>query len=129
MDVKLYANQGLLDMIGKKNTKNKTKELETDDDKKKFVEDLVKFSKEAKESRKEQLLSGVFQSSNEQTQTDSLSKYINKLKKQHNSLKSQMSNLNLQDRKSIQGQISFVESQLQTLELKRIEILRAEAGL
>lgn len=128
MDVKLYANQGLLDMI--KSSKNSVKAPKDDKDREKFVEDLVKFSKEAKESRKQQLLSGVFGGDGEKvSETDSLTKYIDKLQNQHKTLKSKMLNVNGDDRKNLQGHVSFIESQLQTLELKRIEIMRAEAGM
>lgn len=128
MAININTNSNLFSIT--KSSIPKLKDPTDEDEKKEYVKELKEYAKESKEARKQQLLSSAMYSSDTQgKEEDGLSKLIKNMKKQRQSLKSRLTNSNTQQRKSLQGQISLVDSQLQSLELKQLEILRAEAGL
>lgn len=140
MDTKIYANnKGLADMISLKNSKQKTEQTQeegkTEQKEQKFdVQDLVDLSNEAKEQRKQMLLSGIFSELDDGTtlneaKQDSLSTMIKSLRKQHTSIKSNIFNSSLDQQKALRGQMGVIENQISTLELKQLELKRKEVGL
>lgn len=132
MNVNLYTTQSLADMAKIKKNSPKLQKPTNDEEKEKFVKQLNDFAKEAKEARKQQLLSSVFGTVNGESSTkeeDGLSKMIKDIRKQRQGIQSRLSRATQEQRKSLQGQMSFMDSQLQSLELKQLEILRAEAGM
>lgn len=139
MDTKIYTTtRSLADIASAKKTEekqaDKTDKTEETEDKKFNIQDFVDIRKETKEQQKQALLAGIFTdldstTSSSDAKQDSLSKMINSLKKQHSSIKSNLSNYGLDKQKSLRGQMSVIQNQLTTLELKQLELKRIEVGL
>lgn len=134
MDTKIYANKGLFDMARIK--KADAKEAKESKDIKKFdIKDLVKFSEEAKEMRKQTLLVGIFKNPNSDISTEneakqhSLATMIKSLRKQRTSIKSNIFHSMPDKQKALRGQMDIIDNQLSTLELKQLELMRKEAGI
>lgn len=107
----------------------KLKDPTNEEEKKEYAKEIKEYIEDFKEAQKQQLLGSAYGNTDGVSKEDSLSKLIKNMKKQKQGLQSRLLGSDTQLRKSLQGQISLIDTQLQSLELKQLEILRAEAGL